>query len=249
MQVYLINLDRDAGRLAHMQGELGAVAFIRAPAVDGTKSPETRQGLTRFELACLASHRAVWRRLIDSPDAAACVLEDDIHIEPGFAALVGDASWVPPDAHSVKIDTYLQTVRLGERRPIPGGRAVAPLLTRHESSAAYVITRAGAERYLKLTDPPTLPADYALFPKQARRLGLRVYQLAPAVAIQDHLIARASGGGAIASAMHRSDDPRRSLAARLRREAARLAEQVVDAQDAFYARTVLKAETTTVPVG
>ena len=81
------------------------------------------------------------RRLAAPPrfaDAAACVLEDDIHLEPGFAALVGDAAWVPPDAHSVKIDTYLQTVRLGERRPIPGGRAVAPLFTRHESSAAYV---------------------------------------------------------------------------------------------------------------
>jgi glycosyl transferase family 25 len=249
MKVYVINLDRDEGRLAHMQRELAGVAFTRAPAVDGTKIPETRKGLTRFELACLASHRDVWRRLLDSADAAACVLEDDIHLEPGFAALVNDAAWVPPDAHSVKIDTYLQRVRLGERRPVPGGRAVAPLFTRHESSAAYVITRAGAERYLALTDPPTLPADYALFPKQARRLGLSIYQLVPAVAIQDHLIAAASGGGAIESAMHRSAEPRRSLAARLRREAARLAEQAVDTQDALYARAVLKAETTTVPVG
>ena len=94
----------------------------------------------------------------------------------------------------MKLDTYLQKVKLGERRAAIGARQVARLYTRHESSAAYVLSRAGAERYLALTASPTLPADYALFPKTARRLGLRIYQLTPAVAIQDHLRTAAEGG-------------------------------------------------------
>ncbi len=131
MQVYVINLDRDRDRLTHMQRQLGAVAFIRVPAIDGTKSSEATKRLTRFELACLASHRVAWRQFLSGSDACACFLEDDIHISPGFAAIVGDPSWVPNDAHSVKLDTYLQTVKLGERRTIRDGRQIARLYSRH----------------------------------------------------------------------------------------------------------------------
>ena len=252
MQVYLINLDRDRDRLAHMREQLGQIPFIRAPAVDGTRNPETTRGLTRFELACLASHRNAWRQFLATPDRHACFLEDDLHIWPGFKALIDAAAWVPPDAHSVKIDTYLQKVKLGERRAAFGGRQVARLYTRHESSAAYVLSRAGAERYLALTAAPTLPADYALFPKNARRLGLRIYQLVPAVAIQDHLRPAAEGGRAIPTAMNAGGPVkarRNSPLLKLVREAARLAGQAAEAREAIYLGAVVKPETTTVPVG
>ena len=39
MQVYVINLDRDRERLAHMREQLRGVAFTRVPAVDGTTKP------------------------------------------------------------------------------------------------------------------------------------------------------------------------------------------------------------------
>ena len=77
------------------------------------------------------------------------------------------------DAHSVKLDTYLQKVELGERRSAIGERQIARLYSRHQSSAAYILTREGAARYLELTaSASSLPADYALFPNHPRRLGL-----------------------------------------------------------------------------
>ncbi|RBP17527.1 GR25 family glycosyltransferase involved in LPS biosynthesis [Roseiarcus fermentans] len=252
MLLYVINLDRDRDRLAHTREQLAGLSFTRVPAVDGTTIPETAKGLTRFELACLASHRDAWRRFLAAGDAHACFLEDDLHIWPGFAALVGDDAWVPADAHSVKLDTYFQQVRLGLRRPVGGGREVARLYSRHESSAAYVLSRAGAQRYLDLTDPPALPADYSLFPKNARRLGLRIYQLAPAVAIQDHLRPAAEGGGTFATAMNpgaAARKRRRPVFARLLREGARLLEQIDEANEDLYLRYIVKAESTAIPVG
>jgi glycosyl transferase family 25 len=251
MQVYLINLDRDRDRLAHMREQLSHVSFTRMAAVDGTGNPETANGLTRFELACLASHRNAWRQFLCNPDSHACFLEDDLHIWPGFKALVDDDAWVPPDADSVKIDTYLQKVKLGDRRTAPGERQVARLYTRHESSAAYILSRRGAERYLALTAHPTLPADYALFPKNGRQLGLHIYQLTPAVAIQDHLRPAAEGGRTFATAMSAGGPARtrRSPFARLWREGIRLAGQAAEAKEAIYLKTFLKPETTTVPVG
>ena len=38
-----------------------------------------------------------------------------MHVQPGFAALLTAMNWAPKNAHAVKLDTYFQKVRLGER--------------------------------------------------------------------------------------------------------------------------------------
>ncbi len=246
MKIYLINLDRHPERLAHMRKQLDGVAFERISAVDGARRPATIKGLTRFELACLESHRTAWRKFLASAESLACFLEDDLHVQPGFAALLSEAKW-PMDAHAVKLDTYFQKVRLGERFSASGGREVARLYSRHESAAAYILSRDGAARYLELTDSASQPADYAVFPNMPRRLGLNIYQLVPAIAIQDHLL---NHGKSFATAMTKTDGraaaSRSSLVGKLGRESARLASQFSDLGEWAYQKAFLRVETTTV---
>ena len=110
----LINLDRESKRLGHVRDQLGAMAFTRVAAVDGRKKPETIEGLDAVRTRLFGEPPRGMAPVSDSDrDACACFLEDDIHIRPGFAELIEDESWVPSDAHSVKIDTYLQ---VGEAR-------------------------------------------------------------------------------------------------------------------------------------
>ena len=247
MNVFVINLDRNPERLAHMRNQLRSVAFDRIAAIDGAKDPPTVRGLTRFELACLASHQRAWRQFLDRAGGEhACFLEDDLHIRPQFAALIENDGWIPADAHSVKLDTYLQRVKLGNPRPAPGGRRVARLYTRHQSSAAYLLSREGAKHYLKLTAKPTFPADYSLFPENPRKLGLRVYQLTPAIAIQDHLLRTEEGGQTFATAMASGEASRPGLREKLAREATRLMSQVGNCGEAIYLKAFLKPVTTTV---
>ena len=253
MKIYLINLDRDQARLAHMRSQLNGVGFERISAVDGSNDPPTAKGLTRFELACLESHKTAWRQFLNSGEAHACFLEDDLHIWPGFASLTASGSWTPPDAHSVKLDTYLQKVELGDKRAAIDGREVARLYSRHQSSAAYILTREGAARYLDLTANAARPADYTLFPNHSWRLGLRIYQLSPAVAIQDHLLKQGQGGRAFATSMAGTERSRtggysRRLE-RLGREGVRLAGQVVGLMEWSYQKAFLRLRTTTVRVG
>jgi GR25 family glycosyltransferase involved in LPS biosynthesis len=247
MKIYLINLDRHPERLAHMRKQLDGVAFERVSAVDGARRPPTTEGLTRFELACLDSHRTAWRKFLASADSLACFLEDDVHVQPGFAALLSEAKWPPKDAHAVKLDTYFQKVRLGERRSASGGREIARLYSRHESAAAYILSRDGATRYLELTESASQPADYAVFPNSPRRLGLSIYQLVPAIAIQDHLL---KDGKHFATAMNKTDARaaagRSSVVGKLGRESARLAGQVSNLGERAYQRAFLRVETTTV---
>src|ERR1700723_4232531 len=245
MKIYLINLDRHPERLAHMREQLDGVAFERISAVDGSTRAATIKGLTRFELACLESHRTAWRKFLESTDSLACFLEDDVHVQPGFAALLSGAKWPPKDAHAVKLDTYFQKVRLGEKLSASGDRKVARLYSRHESAAAYILSRGGAMRYLELTESSRQPADYAVFPNSPRRLGLNIYQLVPAVTIQDHLL---KDGKSFATAMTKTDGGaaagRSSLVGKLRRESARLASQLSNLGEGVYQKAFLRVETT-----
>jgi glycosyl transferase, family 25 len=253
MKIYLINLDRHPERLAHMRKQLNGVAFERISAIDGSKDPPTTKGLSRFELACLESHKLAWRQFLNCPEGCACFLEDDLHIWPGLAGLTGSDSWIPTGAHSVKLDTYLQKVEVGEKSLATGGRDVARLYSRHQSSAAYILTREGAARYLDLTASASLPADYALFPNHPRRLGLRIYQLCPAIAIQDHLLEPNQGGQAFTTTMAPTDGSatlrRSSTLEKLAREGVRLAGQAVGLIERSYQKVFLRVETTTVDVG
>jgi glycosyl transferase family 25 len=253
MKIYLINLDRNPERLAHMREQLNGVAFERISAVDGSKISPTTSGLSRFELACLESHKLAWRQFLNGPEGCACFLEDDLHVWPSFAALTGSGSWIPPDAHSVKLDTYLQKVELGEKQVAVGNRQIARLYSRHQSSAAYILTREGAVRYLDLIASAPLPADYALFPRHPRRLGLHIYQLCPAIAIQDHLLEPNQGRQAFTTAMAANDGiatpPRSSTLEKLGRESVRLAAQAAGLMEWSYQKAFLRVETTTVGVG
>jgi glycosyl transferase, family 25 len=253
MKIFLINLDRSADRLAHMRAQLNGMPFERISAIDGSNDPPTAKGLTRFELACLESHKIAWRTFLISPERHACFLEDDLHIWPGFAALIGGDAWIPKDAHSVKLDTYLQKVEIGEKRAAVGGRQVARLFSRHQSSAAYILAREGAARYLELSADASLPADYLLFPSNPSRLGLRIYQLSPAVAIQDHLLPPGEGGQTFATAMAGDDRSaalkRSSTLLKLGRESGRLASQFAGLAEWTYRKAFLRLETTRVSVG
>jgi GR25 family glycosyltransferase involved in LPS biosynthesis len=66
-------------------------------------------------------------------------------------------------------------------------RQLALLFTRHESCAAYVLSRRGATFFLEATEAPVLPVDYIVFPEDPAKAGLKLYQLSPAAAIQDSL--------------------------------------------------------------
>jgi glycosyl transferase, family 25 len=253
MKIYLINLDRHPERLAHMCGKLNGVAFERISAIDGSKDPPTTSGLSRFERACLESHKLAWRQFLNSSEGCACFLEDDLHVRAGFAAVTGSDSWIPSDAHTIKLDTYLQKVELGERRVAIDNRQIARLYSRHHSSAAYILTRKGADRYLELTVSPSLPADYTLFPNRPLRLGLRIYQLCPAVALQDHLLEPERGGQAFATTMAAADRYAKlhhtSTVEKLGRESVRLAGQVAGLMERSYQKAFLRVETLTVHVG
>ncbi|HUO53805.1 MAG TPA: glycosyltransferase family 25 protein [Rhodoblastus sp.] len=185
MKIYFINLDRAEDRRIVTERALDGLDHERVAAIDGRQNPPTKKGLNRFQIACIDSHRIAWRKFLATPDAFACFLEDDLHFSPEFRGFVSEEDWIPTDADAVKLDSFYNKVMIGAPRPAPLGRALARLYTRHESSAAYILSRAGAARFLRLTENPARPVDYILFPEDPIGENIVGYQLTPAVAVQD----------------------------------------------------------------
>lgn len=194
MQIYFINLDRHEDRRRRMCELLQGLPFERIAAVDGrtVDGPERREPirpsgyahLTRYERACILSHRKAWSRFLESGERLACVLEDDVSLSPSFGDFIRDESWFPPDGRIIKLETYDQPVVLS-RHAIPCmGRTFATLRSRHLGTAAYVVNRDAAAFYLKETIQPDLPLDYFIFGNSAVKRHSPVYQLSPALSIQ-----------------------------------------------------------------
>jgi len=205
MQIHLINLARRPDRLAAMEERVRALGLIldRTEAIDaGAADPalldrwfEDRGPLgeiPRGDKACFLSHRAAWQRFVESGDAHAAFLEDDVWLTASAAMLLGHDGWIPADVAVVKLEHYGPS---SQRVLLTGLRAVAPgfrmgrMLSRHTGAAAYILSRAAAEILLAQARFD-LPVDHLLFNPNNSRLFARLppWQLLPAIARQEQFI-------------------------------------------------------------
>jgi glycosyl transferase family 25 len=194
MVIYLINLDRHTKRLQYMQNLLQGLSVQRIRAVEGKgmEGPETRHGriqktyetLDKYNRACILSHRQAWTNFLETNASFACVLEDDLFISPDFPRFIKDESWIPSDCGIIKIETSFQKVYLERRALSCLGRTVTLLKSTHLGSAAYIISRQGAQILLETTVRPAQPSDYIMFGSETLRKALSIHQLCPALCTQ-----------------------------------------------------------------
>ncbi|WP_244421473.1 glycosyltransferase family 25 protein [Allomesorhizobium alhagi] len=236
MKLFVINLDRQEGRLRRMAEMFDAMGlqFTRVSAVDGRQlSEETikrwcggasfgevRPGAT----ACFLSHRGCWQRIIDEALPYAAIFEDDLHLGDDAAALFANGDWVPEEADIVKVETMRQPTRLDKTLiAAPGRRKLYRLAGKHIGAGGYVVTRKGAEKLLKMSETFADPVDHFLFnPELPFASSLVTFQLSPAICMQDFFLKEPAAIVGLGSDLHheRSQD-RLSRAEKLWREAKR----------------------------
>jgi glycosyl transferase family 25 len=171
--IVLINLDRDADRLAHMRAQLDGLglSFERFPAVRGADLPERLRsyfpsggeaGLSAGEIGCYASHLVLMQRIVAGElKAPVLVLEDDVALPDDLPALVDDllakapAGWDmirlsnPPKRAYAKVADLAGDRKLVRYSVVPG------------STGAYLISAAGAAKFLA-RKPRTVAIDQDL---------------------------------------------------------------------------------------
>jgi glycosyl transferase family 25 len=232
--VYVINLDRSPQRLDHMGAQLGrlGIAFERLRAVDGRElKPDYVAGfppMSASQIGCFLSHKLAWQRIAEGDAPYGIVLEDDIHIAPGFADLTRSTNWIPVDAGTVKLETFL--LRVSMDKMVIGG-ADEPVLRRmrtfHPGTGAYALSVRAAEHLLRTRPAPVEPADDAMFYVEDwwRHLPA-VYQLVPAVCIQDFVLPQRERIDGLATTMEFPTPINRRAGYKMRREMRRIWRQL-----------------------
>ena len=198
MANFLINLDRSPERLAHVDKQFNGlgIVYTRVAAIDGSRLSTAERAdagprMSSGEVGCFLSHRLVWERIADCPEPFAAVFEDDIHLAPTLPDFLSDWGWVPHDADIVKIDTMQRSVYLDQQTiATRKGHCLSRLRSTHSGTAGYIMSARTARALSAQWPMPTRPVDALLFELPNKNPNqLAVYQIDPALCIQDELYA------------------------------------------------------------
>ena len=224
------------------------IEVVRFAAVDGQLLPENevvrlgdfaedRRQLTRGEIGCTLSHQQVWRMIAEGDDEWAFVAEDDIHFSRDARDFLTSDMWIPAGAELIKADTNQRRQVFSHRvYGRPAGHELRKLLSDHDGSGGYFVSRRGAANLLAATVGRAAPVDWLLFIcSQPKYHDIQVLQLLPAICIQDVFKEPHADSDALASVIEREasrtppppEKVPRTPAGKLWREARRIGGQAV----------------------
>jgi glycosyl transferase family 25 len=219
MKAYVINLDRDPERMAHMerQGKQFGIDWQRVAAADklderiAARAARAQPSLLGFSMsagamAVFESHRKAWKLIVDSGEDHGAVFEDDTICGGGLAQLLATSDWIPADCDVAKLETFLVRATVSTTPASEYmGRKTLRLYGRHLGACAYVVSRRTAERLLRLTETITDPVDEFLFNEQSMHFPrLTLYQVDPAPCVQAMLLGKDQEQGLLISSNDRN---------------------------------------------
>ncbi len=159
----LINLDRDAARLEHMQRQLARanIVFTRQAGLLGDALPKdvrpffydaagcAKTTMKRGEIGCYASHlKALMRAATGALGSAVLIMEDDLDIVPDLIEVIAKARQAAPKNWDI-----LRLSSASRRAYVPVAEVDASrFLVRYSkipnSAGAYLVTPLGAQKFL-----------------------------------------------------------------------------------------------------
>ncbi|ACX81839.1 Lipooligosaccharide biosynthesis protein lex-1 [Aggregatibacter actinomycetemcomitans] len=152
--------------------------------------------LTMGEKGCLMSHFMLWKKCIDENLDYVTLFEDDILLGENANKFLAEDEWLKvrfnfQEIFVLRLETFLMPVQLEKQAQIPPfqQRDIDILTSKHFGTAGYVISQ-GAAKYLialfeKLTTEEIKPIDEIMFNQQINATDYRVYQLNPAICVQE----------------------------------------------------------------
>lgn len=178
MKTYLINLDRSKDRLVVMKERLSTIGITaeRVPGIDGSKinvasisidvpNSSYPRSLTQGEIGCFLSHRKCWKKLIESGDDWALILEDDCIFHPSASRYLTTIDWIPEGCQLIHFYyTNKAKVYTDKLIELPdGNRLFRAKVSLPVGAYAYCISKEAAGVALELSKTICEPVDNFLF--------------------------------------------------------------------------------------
>ena len=203
LQNQIISLKTATQRRAHIEQQFGQqhieFEFFDAITPDQAlvltqqmKLKFDERYLTKGELACFMSHVSLWQKIVDQNLDYLAIFEDDIFLGECAEDILNSTQWIGADWDVIKIEAFSEKAFLGTTVGTVGEevrRTVAQLKDKNLGTAGYILSQKGAQTYLSYIQNNVLhPLDELMFEHFIRDKKLPVYQMNPAVCIQEMML-------------------------------------------------------------
>lgn len=193
LQVFVINLAHRTDRMLVMRQQLSAqaIAFTRIEAVNGLGDadigyPKSHPNLSKAEFACYLSHVKCWETFVESGEAYALILEDDVAIGPSLSDVLRNPEFFNHGHAITRLEVRNSRVTLA-RKPLKtiGKFTLYAKMAYNGGTGAYVLTRDYAKYLLAQHAAPHLPVDdLVLDPSNTQYDTNYPVQVTPALCMQ-----------------------------------------------------------------
>ena len=152
--------------------------------------------LTMGEKGCLMSHFMLWKKCVNENLDYITLFEDDILLGESAERFLAEDEWLKvrfnfQEIFVLRLETFLMPVKVEKQQGILPfqQREIDILKSKHFGTAGYVISH-GAAKYLmevfeKFSSEEIKPIDEIMFNQLIDISGYQVYQLNPAICVQE----------------------------------------------------------------
>ncbi|WP_075321564.1 glycosyltransferase family 25 protein [Histophilus somni] len=153
--------------------------------------------LTIGEKGCFMSHVLLWQKCVDENLPFIAIFEDDIILSPVAHQFLGQYDWLKErfdfsQYFILRLETHsMQSIYRSTKIQPFQQRRFHQLLFLHWGTAGYIISQFAARKLLTLFQTPDIsiyPIDVILFESLLKEEQYPVYQLDPAILIQDFIL-------------------------------------------------------------
>jgi glycosyl transferase family 25 len=141
------------------------------------------------EVACYLSHYCLWQKVIEYNLPYLMVFEDDIYFSKSGKTLLNNFAWLPNDFVVIKLETMHGRVMINKGINIMLDHKLCHMKSSHMGMAGYIISQRGAKKLVEMIQELGVdrPVDHIMFDKLIEQKASKVYQVSPALCIQDKI--------------------------------------------------------------
>lgn len=148
--------------------------------------------IAKGELACFMSHVHLWKKIVDENIPYMAIFEDDIHLGEKADYFLNQVDWIEPDWQLIKIEAFTPKVILGAKCKefAAEGREIYKLVGKNLGTAGYILSLQGAKFLLNEIEKIDyiIPLDNFMFEYAVKNHNFMMYQMQPALCIQDTIL-------------------------------------------------------------
>ncbi|SEM01954.1 glycosyltransferase family 25 protein [Acinetobacter sp. DSM 11652] len=146
--------------------------------------------ISEGELACALSHITVWKKALNDGLDYVAIFEDDIFLTENASLFLKDSSWLEQNIDILKIETFFERVILKKSKLSKEKHVISELKTDHFGAAGYILSKKAIKNILNYIQHLTTlkPLDHILFSDLLKHNDYIVYQLEPAICIQEKVL-------------------------------------------------------------